>query len=336
MKLVLATPNFHQPRGNTVTVQRIANGLEKLGVDTEIISITDDSLHTLPDADLLHGFHAYRFYKFLNKLNKKSKSYVITLTGTDLNHNLFDPDTRNDVLACLKNAEAIHVFNEEAKQIIEAEAKEVLPKLFFLPQGASQFNIVDYRVSKEANTFLFVLPAGIRKVKNIPFAIELLKELYQKNNKIRLWLIGPIIEDVEGKQVTALVEKNKEWVKYLGQVPHDEMGLVYHQADCVLNTSVTEGQPSTVIEAMGHGLPVLVSDNHGNTSIVSHQKTGWIYSTANQFLDCAEQIVNNIELRQSIGKHAKQYIAEHHSSEHEAEFLLSVYQRILKELDASK
>ncbi|WP_226037324.1 glycosyltransferase family 4 protein [Aquibacillus saliphilus] len=330
MKVVLATPNFHQPRGNTITVQRISDGLKCLGHTTEIISITDTSISKLPEADIIHGFHAYHFYSFIQTLKEKPKSFMITLTGTDLNHYLVDKDTRSDVITCIKDARTIHVFNDEAKEILMKEVPEVKHKTVMIPQGASNFKDSSSSYKKEENTFLFVLPAGIRKVKNVPFALETVKKLHDQYPNIRLWIVGPILEEEEGQLVKELVNANKKWVSYLGQLAHEEMSGIYYQADCILNTSHSEGQSSAILEAMGYGIPVLVAGNEGNKSIVSDQETGFIYHNQNQFLDYAKKIMNNINLRQSISISAKQYIAEHHSSAHEVEYLLKLYQEILK------
>lgn len=331
MKVLLATPNFHQPRGNTITVQRIADGLESIGINTEIISTTEHQLiRSLPEADIIHGFHAYRFYTFMQQLDTKPKAYMITITGTDLNHNLYDEDTRQDVITCLREARAIHVFNEEGKKTIEKEIPEVKDKLFLIPQGTSAFTASTSPDKKQDGSFLFVLPAGIRKIKNIPAAIKMLKSLREKNTNIRLWLVGPILEEAEGTKVQRLVEENKEWISYLGQVPHDQMGTIYRQADCILNTSVSEGQSSAILEAMGYGLPVLVANNQGNASIVIHEETGFIYGSSSQFLDYAAQIMNNITLRQAIGHQAKNYVLAHHSGNDEVESLLRIYKTRLK------
>lgn len=330
MKVILVTPNFHQPRGNTITVQRIAVGLNKLGVQTDIISITNgSSTTTIPPADIVHGFHAYHFYKFNEKLAKKINTFVITLTGTDLNHDLFNENKRADVLCCLRDAKAIHVFDLEAKNSLVNEIPSLEPKIFIIHQGASEFPEEKQELSKEKNTFLFVLPAGIRKVKNIPAAIDMLSVLHTKFLSVRLWLVGPIIENAEGKVVQDLVDQHKDWIKYLGQVDHSYMGSIYKQADSILNTSHSEGQSSAILEGMGYGLPVLVSNNRGNRNIVTNGVTGMVYNNPNQFLDYAGQIMNNIKLRNQIGQSAKQYINQNHSSVYEAEHLLKIYQDAL-------
>ncbi|UOR10835.1 glycosyltransferase [Halobacillus amylolyticus] len=328
MKVLLASPNFHQPRGNTVTVQRIANSLEKLDVDTEIISTTEKQWTTLPEADIVHGFHAYHFYKFIQKLDEKPDPYMVTITGTDLNHDLFDKQKREDVFASLKGAKAIHVFDDKAKEVISNELSEVEDKIFTIAQGNSNFPKENPPVKKEENTFLFVLPAGIRKIKNVPEAIKMMSKMHDKFPRVRLWLVGPIIEEQEGQAVEELVRQH-DWIEYLGQVPHLNMGAIYQSADAVLNTSHDEGQSSAIIEAMGFGIPVLVSNNPGNRSIVTHQKNGFVYKSPNEFLDYGEQIINNNEIKQKIGQQAKQHIADYHSSTYEADNFLKIYKSIL-------
>jgi len=330
MKIVLVSPNYHQPRGNTVTVERIASNLRKLGVHVEIISSTDEPMpSSLPDNDLVHGFHAHRFYKFMEQLAAPPHRFVVTMTGTDLNVDLFEPSKRQEVLACLQEAAAIHVFDEKAKAVLIKEAPALEAKIYPIAQGNSDFSAAESPVQKEAGTFLFVLPAGIRKVKNVPAAIRMLEKLRAAHPELRLWLAGPVLEEDEGKLVEGLVEQHKDWIRSLGALPHPLMGPLYQQADAVLNTSHSEGQPAAILEAMGYGRPVLVSDIPGNSSIVSNEENGLLYSSENEFLAYAELLMNNYEVREKLGLKAKEHIAEHHSSAKEAEALLAIYRSVL-------
>lgn len=330
MKIILASPKFPQPRGNTVTVQRISDNLQKLGVETAIISATDSfTPQTFPEADLVHGFHAYHFYQFMQKLAAPLEKYVVTLTGTDLNIDLFDEDKRDDVIASLKGAAAVHVFDDQAKGILIGELPEIAEKIVVIAQGSSVLPSVDSPAVKELGTFLFVLPAGIRKVKNVPRAIEMLSEVHEVKPELRLWLAGPILEKDEGEAVLELVQKHSDWIAYLGQLPHSSMGSLYRQADVLLNTSHAEGQPAAILEAMGYGCAVLVSDVQGNNGIVAHMETGLLYKSKTEFLKFAKQLMEDSELRQKLGTNAKRQIAEQHSSQDEAEKFLEIYKRIL-------
>lgn len=331
MKILLAAPNYPQPRGNTVTVRRIAANLEKLGVQTQIVSITGDNrVDTLPPADLVHGFHAYYFYQFMEQLAVKPDRYIVTMTGTDLNADLFNPEKRPGVLSTLIGAEAIHVFDEAAKNTVLQEVPHLEDKIFPIAQGTGSFSNADSLHEKEAGTFLFVLPAGIRKVKNIPFAITALAKLQEEFPKLRLWLAGPVLEPAEADVVRDLTEQHADWLRYIGEVPHAEMGAIYEQADVVLNTSHSEGQPAAILEAMGYGLPVLVSNVAGNSGMVENGRTGYLYNDAQEFLDYADQLINNDEARTRIGQQARQYAADKHSPSFEAESLLSIYSSLLQ------
>ncbi|ANU26137.1 glycosyltransferase [Planococcus versutus] len=330
MKIILASPHYPQLRGNTITVQRISDNLEKLDVETEIISTTTDaSVRSLPTADIVHGFHAYNFYHFLQQLDTKPAHYIITMTGTDLNLDLFDPDKRLDVLACLHEADAIHVFNKKAEELLLKEIPWLTNKVFVLPQGTLSSFTASSSFTKEPGSFLFFLPAGIRKVKNIPAAITMLEKLHKHYPQLRLWLLGPILEESENQIVMDLVDQHKEWIQYLGQVPHEVMGSIYREVDVVLNTSLSEGQPASILEAMSYALPVLASDIPGN-NLISNKVTGLLYKNQIEFLDYAEKLMNNNKIRESIGRAAESYVSQYHSSEREAETFLKVYQAILK------
>jgi len=329
MKVLLAAPHMNQERGNAVTVRRILLGLNHLNIEPEIISTTEMiPSRTLPPADLIHGFHARRFQEFVNNLNEPVGPYVITMTGTDLNHDLFDKIGRELVLECTAHAHVIHVFNSEAKCILANAAPHLSHKIHVIHQGINPLSIT--KSSLEANRpFTFFLPAGIRKVKNIPYAIQMLLQLKKCGLHFNLLLAGPILEETEGQLVLELVQQNRDWIYYAGAVPHTEMGTLYEKADVVLNSSITEGQPAAILEGMQAGLPVLVSGNNGNRSIVRHNETGLIYETDCQFLSYAEQLMVDAPLRKRLANTASQFIARAHSSLYEASALLDLYKSIL-------
>jgi glycosyltransferase involved in cell wall biosynthesis len=330
MKVVLVTPNYEQPRGNTVTVERISGGLNRQGIATEIVSVTEeDHFPELPHGDIVHGFNAYQFNRYWTRKGSLSFPYLITLTGTDLNHSLFDEQTRDAVIQSLDNARAVHVFNKEARDLLWRQLPRLEDKTFLIPQGIYDFPPGQSRVVKEEDSFLFVLPAGIRYVKNVPAAISMLASLYEHDPRIRLWIVGPVIEQEEGDKVRELIEANALWIRYLGQMPHREMGEIYRYADVVLNTSLSEGQSSAILEAMATGVPVLGSDISGNRDIVSHGSVGFLYRDEYEFAHYVRVLMDDKELRNRMGAMGKQYVDEHHSFQKEVQALINIYNHIL-------
>lgn len=335
--MVLVTPFYSQLRGNTITVLRISEGLKRLGVVTEIVSSTEDGNASIEDenasiltqADIIHGFNAYYFNGYILKKGPLRTPYLVTMTGTDLNHDLFNEQRRNAVVQALSGARAVHVFHKQAGNILWQEVPWVKGNTFVIPQGTVDFPPVEGKVSKEAGAFVFLLPAGIRRVKNIPAAIAMLAPLYKQKPTVRLWIAGPIIDREEGREVEELVRQNQGWVCYLGQIPHREMGAIYQCADVVLNTSLSEGQSSAILEAMAQGIPVLVSDNGGNRDIVSHGRVGFLYRNEQEFTHYARRLMGDNDLRRQMGSRGKDYVVKHHSTEKEVREFLSIYRGIL-------
>ncbi|WP_347548601.1 glycosyltransferase [Pseudalkalibacillus hwajinpoensis] len=328
MNVILATPFFNQLRGNTITVRRMAGGLERAGINTKVISITEQVPKplSLQNADLIHGFNAFRFYQFMKTLNAPITNYIITLTGTDLNHDLKNKDRKQDVVTCLKEALAVHVFEEEAKQRVFEELPELKNRVYVIAQGTNVAAKHSLSARKQRTPFTFLLPAGIRKVKNVPFAIKGLQPLRATHPGIQLKIVGPIIEKEEGETVRQLVSEQSDWVSYAGVIPHNEMTTLYHQADVVLNTSHTEGQSSAILEAMGQGLPVLVSQNKGNMSVVKHGSTGLIYNGNDEFTTHAASLINDSHVRTKLGRNAREYVKNYHSAELEIKAIVKMYE----------
>jgi glycosyltransferase involved in cell wall biosynthesis len=330
VRIVMVTPFFHQPRGNTITVQRIKQQLVEKGMEAEVVSLTEDSgPGKLPPCDLVHGFNAYRFYEYWKQLGCPAVPYMVTMTGTDLNHDLFDEHRRGTVIESVTKAKAVHVFNIENRDKLLQEIPQVKDKTYLIPQGVSAMEQNSSFMRKPEGTFLFLLPAGIRRVKNISSAISMLSALHRKDSRIHLWLVGPVIEEAEGERVRALVEQNSSWIRYLGQLPHSQMAAVYRLTDVVLNTSISEGQSSSILEAMAEGLPVIASDNTGNRDLVKHGETGYIYKNEDDFVRYAMELVNDPDLRKRMGLKAKAFVGEHHSPQKEIESLLKIYQQIV-------
>jgi glycosyltransferase involved in cell wall biosynthesis len=329
MHISMITPYYHQPRGNTVTVKRISDALQGLGHQVDITSITgDDEYPPFPKGELVHGFNAYQFYKYWSSGQRPLVPYVVTMTGTDLNHNLFDPLTRDEVLQSMKGARAVHVFNEKARDMLWAEAPWVKGKTFLIPQAIAEFPNAEH-VEKEPNTFVFLLPAGIRKVKNVPEAISLLTALHASDARVRLWLVGPVIDEEEGRNVQQLIKDHAGWIRYFGQVEHRTMGGLYRGADVVINTSLSEGQSSAILEAMAEGLPVLVSNITGNRDIVTHGEQGFLYEYKEMFLHYARLLMQDRTLRATLGEMGRRYVEAHHSAANEARDIAAMYQWIV-------
>lgn len=327
MHILIASPHFNEWRGNKITAERIRQGLEKKHTKVSVVSSTEQE-EKIPDGvDVVHGFHAYKFAVFTKKYNLK-KPYIITLTGTDINQNIKEKDKQETILNCLRNAVIIHAFDNNMKNKVLKYLPEAADKIKVLPQSV-QLNKQPFRSHEEPYTFL--LPAGIRTVKNIIGAIEMTKDLSEKY-KLELIIAGPVIEAEEADKIFFLIKKY-EWLHYAGEVPFSEMGELYHQADIVLNTSLSEGQSSAVLEAMAAGRPVLASDIEGNKGTIKHGYSGLLYSGKHDFFKQAELLIKDKHLKEKLAENAYQQVKSENDPEKEITTLLHWYIEALERTD---
>ncbi|UOF89102.1 glycosyltransferase family 4 protein [Fodinisporobacter ferrooxydans] len=329
MRVRLVTPYYHVPRGNSITVRRIAQGLKTFHIEVEVVSLDSEQILEESNADLIHGFHAYRFCAYLENQKTARQPYIVTLTGTDLNYDLSNRERKEKVRNTLIGAKAVHVFSEGDKSRLLQHLPAVQNKTVIIPQGVGDFAIQESHFRKEAGTFVILLPAGIRKVKNIPAAISMLEPLHMEMPNIRLWICGPVIEEEEWSKVQMLIRRNQDWIEYIGQVPHAEMGALYRCADLVLNTSLAEGQPAALLEAMYLGIPVVASNIPGNRSILVNEETGLLYHDEKEFIRYCKTIMFDVSFKNDLISRAMAYVRTKHTAEKEIQAFISLYQGIL-------
>lgn len=65
-------------------------------------------------------------------------------------------------------------------------------------------------------------------------------------------------------------------IRYAGTIPYDQLEKAYQYADIFVLTSLSEGMPSVILEAMGCGLPVVASDVGGNNELVEEGINGYL------------------------------------------------------------
>jgi glycosyltransferase involved in cell wall biosynthesis len=96
--------------------------------------------------------------------------------------------------------------------------------------------------------------------------------LLKSNSKIRFLLAG------EGPLFKELERKHSEFQLYnfifLGHI--EDMNLFYSQIDVFVNTSIHEGIPMTILEAMSRGIPVVAPHIGGIPEIIEDDVDGFL------------------------------------------------------------
>jgi glycosyltransferase involved in cell wall biosynthesis len=329
------------PRGNAVTVARIARALEGSGVELAVwdLSTGDPAAIAAEIAAfapaLIHAFHAYRTGPLAVRLALRSQvPLVVTCTGTDVNHDLDDPARAEVVRKVLKGAGRVTVFHSSiADRILTVlpalrERLTVVPQSVDLPTGET-FDLAS-RWPLPPSRVLFVLPAAIRGVKNPTFPLAPLGRLVKALPEIRLLYVGPVLN----AGVAAGLERAMAalpWARHIGAVPHAQMGALLSQADVVVNCSISEGgMANSVLEALWLGRAVLASDIEGNRSLIDHGKTGLLFRDEAEFERGAAALVRDPELRGRLGRAGRELVVQQYPPQQEVEGYREVYRGLIR------
>ena len=97
------------------------------------------------------------------------------------------------------------------------------------------------------------------------------------------------------------------------------------QADIFLMTSIFEGLPYSLLEAMSLGVPCVVTDVDGNKDVIRNNENGFSCNTLNQFCEKITALIESSALREKIGQAGRNYVKDHHSIQHNIKQLEGIY-----------
>jgi L-malate glycosyltransferase len=336
---LLAPFAFPSVRGNAVTVERIARGLRERGVAVGLwdLSVTppaavQNEIEAFRPA-IVHAFHAWRTGPLALDLARHAEvPLIVTLTGTDANHDVFDVERAGVVRHVLKEASRVTVFHETVGAVVAAAVPDIGDRITIVPQSANSsprepFDLGSRWALPPLRT-LFVLPAAIRPVKRPRFPIAPLARLASRLPKLRLLFVGPVLDPDEGDALLGALAPHA-WARYIGSVPHAQMAALLAQADVVLNCSMSEGgMANSVLEAFAMSRPVLVADIPGNRSLVEHDVTGLLFGDEAGFEAAAARLAADSALRARLGAAGRALLERRYPPSLEIEGYLALYRAL--------
>jgi L-malate glycosyltransferase len=340
VRAALLTP-FGVPsvRGNAVTVDRIARGLRETGIQVRVWDLSAAPEATVEadvaayGATLVHAFHAYRVGPFAVRLGQRARvPVIVTVTGTDANHDLFDPERAAVVQRVLKAAATVVVFHDAIAARIGDALPDVAARLLVIPQSVdlaygAPFDLAG-RWPLPPDRVLFLFPAGIRKVKNPLLPLRAFERLVVRRPAVRLLYVGPVLDPAAGEALRQALS-GRPWACHLGAVPHDRMRSLLEQTDVVVNASISEGgMANSVLEAMATGRPVLASRIDGNRSLVEDGVTGFLFRNAAELEQLAERLADDPRLRKRLGEAGRLRLETLYPARREIDAYRQLYQRL--------
>ncbi len=142
------------------------------------------------------------------------------------------------------------------------------------------------------------------------YGVDVLAEAFVQVAKskpnIRLNLLGG---GSQGNVIRGILEKGGviDQVQFPGFIPQKDLPRYYNEADIYISASHVDGSSVSLMEAMGCGLPCLVSDIPANKEWVQEGENGWLFADgdANALAEKILRVIENRDTLDEIGANAR-------------------------------
>lgn len=166
---------------------------------------------------------------------------------------------------------------------------------------------LDFRKSLDIkqDDIVFSYVAELNKNKNQILLINTIKELKKEKENIKLLLVGP---GPLHNYYKSIIEKEnlQDNVKLLGK--RLDINEILSITDIYLASSIREGLPVNIMEAMYKGLPIIATSNRGHIELIQNMVNGFIINNSEELMNCIKTINNDNKLRQNLILKNREYI----------------------------
>ena len=202
---------------------------------------------------------------------------------------------------------------------------------YFDPEKYSEEFKRNFR--KELNipsqSLVFIFIGRLVSEKGINELVLAFEELYEKNNTIRLLLVGPFETDLDPlKSATIEIIKNHPGIIAVGY--QQDVRPYLAVSDILAFPSYREGFPNVVMQAGAMKLGAIVTDINGCNEIIFHNKNGLIIPPKNSqaLYDAMKSLVLNKDLRIKFQENSRKIICENYNREEFWNCLLKEYHEL--------
>ncbi|WP_091736607.1 glycosyltransferase family 4 protein [Marininema mesophilum] len=128
-------------------------------------------------------------------------------------------------------------------------------------------------ISADMKSILYV--GNLYKVKGLHVLIDAFARLAAQDDQVNLYLVGsgPLQGELQSQAREAGISNQ---IHFIGRRSHEEIPMWINSCDVVALTSLSEGLPSIIMEAMGCGKPVVATDVGGISEVLQHRRTGFL------------------------------------------------------------
>jgi exopolysaccharide biosynthesis WecB/TagA/CpsF family protein len=228
---------------------------------------------------------------------------------------------RSSALVLATNHETDHFLSRAGSRNVRLFLDSGIPSSFISDQPAP---------ARRDRPFTLLWVGRMERRKALPLALEALAQNQDLNTKLLIAGDGEMRTEWE-QYARRLHLVNR--VEFLGHVLWNEMARLYENADALIFTSLRDSFGTQVLEAMGHGLPILTLNHQGVGTFVPQDagiKVPVTYpeQTLAGLAEGIRRLALFPEERRKMGEAALAY-AKTQTWERRAEYMSKLYEEVL-------
>lgn len=277
---------------------------------------------------IVHTFHGHVFHSYFSGFISKSivrieqwlagfSSAIVAISET-----LKDELTNKYKIATANKIKLIRLGIDTTQFQDEDGSKRT--------QFRNEFNLSN-------DTIAIGIVGRLVPVKNHRLFIETAAQVLKKNgnnHKLRFFIVGDGVgrtslqQLISSKQLKFDNANDDSNASFIFTSWRKDMDAVYAGLDIILLTSLNEGTPVSIMEAMAAGRPVLSTNVGGISELIANEQTGLLASNETELVAGLTSLIENAQLRQQFSAAAAKD-ATRFSKAAELEALSSLYHSLL-------
>ncbi|HZZ58873.1 MAG TPA: glycosyltransferase family 4 protein [Opitutaceae bacterium] len=255
---------------------------------------------------LLQFFHAFR-----------PRRLVLTFHGSEILRFASSPFRRALGRLLMRRAHRISTLSVYTQELLLTHFPEAVEKAFLTPGALrSDLVMVSERPRRHTDKIIVLTVGRFHPRKG---QLETLRALQMLPPEVRArleyWIVSGQSKGRYEEQVRAAAAAVPDLaVRFLGNLPDEDLTSVYECADIFAMTSVNhghsiEGFGLVYLEAAAHGLPVVAHDVGGVSEAVLDGRTGLLVPPERpaQLAAAFEKLIHDAELRARLGEAGRQW-----------------------------
>ncbi|MEK7520151.1 MAG: glycosyltransferase [Patescibacteria group bacterium] len=195
----------------------------------------------------------------------------------------------------LPRASCVRVVSERIKESLKNDRLKTTPAVLPIFVDAEAICRAPVRTDLHAQypqfDFITLMASRLTKEKNIPLAVDAIREVVKKHPKAGLIIVGG---GPEKERLKLLATRYSLLANIVFEPWTDDLVSYYKTADVFLLTSNYEGYGRTVVEALAAGCPVVMTDTGVAGDIVKNNENGFIVPVG----DCAALVAALVKVRE--------------------------------------